>query len=143
MRWSVLGTTDGGVTWNEQNHGGLDGNNVCVVDASTVWAVSDTTIQRTTNGGASWDQSTSPPDTLGISAVDSQQAWAVSRELNGTILHTSDGGTSWVELTELNGESLPGLRTVSFSNTAIPEPSSAALVVLGLAAMMGWRRQRA
>ena len=59
MRWSVQGTTDGGVTWKEQNHGTLDGNNVYAVDALTVWAVSDSTIQRTTDGGASWDQSSS------------------------------------------------------------------------------------
>ncbi|OHE75726.1 MAG: hypothetical protein A2107_09455 [Verrucomicrobia bacterium GWF2_62_7] len=142
LQWSVLGTSDGGVTWNVQNQGTLDGNNVYAVDASTVWAVSDTSILRTTNGGASWNQSTSPPETLGISAVDSLQAWAVSMEQYGTILHTTNGGSSWVSLTQLDGETLPGLQTVSFSRDAIPEPSSAALLALGLATMLGRRRRR-
>ncbi|MCX6911425.1 MAG: YCF48-related protein [Verrucomicrobia bacterium] len=142
MRWSVLGTTDGGVNWTEQNHGGLDGNNVYAVDASTVWAVSDDTIQRTTNGGASWDGSSSQCYTMGISAVDSQQAWAVSLGLHGAIYHTTDGGNNWVTLTQLGGETLPGLQTVSFSREVIPEPSSAALLAVGLAAMPGRSRRR-
>ena len=143
MHWSVLATTDGGVTWNMQTNGTLDGNNVWAVDASTVWAVSDTSILRTTDGGTNWSLSvSSPPDTLGISAVDSQQAWAVSMELNGTIMHTTNGGNSWVSLTQLGGENLPGLETVSFSNEAVPEPSSAALLAAGLAAMWGWNRRR-
>ncbi|MCX6900972.1 MAG: YCF48-related protein [Verrucomicrobia bacterium] len=142
MRWSVLGTTDGGVNWTEQNHGGLDGNNVYAVDASTVWAVSDDTIQRTTNGGASWDGSSSQCYTMGISAVDSQQAWAVSLGLHGAIYRTTDGGSNWVTLTQLGGVNLPGLSTVSFSREVIPEPSSITLLALGLATMLGRSRRR-
>ncbi|MFA6561571.1 MAG: YCF48-related protein [Verrucomicrobiia bacterium] len=142
MRWSVLGTTDGGVNWTEQNHGGLDGNNVYAVDASTVWAVSDDTVQRTTNGGASWNGSSLQCYTMGISAVDSQQAWAVSLGLHGAIYHTTDGGNNWVTLTQLGGETLPGLHTVSFSREAVPEPSGTALLVLGMATMWGRSRRR-
>jgi len=143
MQWSVLGTADGGVTWNVQRQGSLDGNNVYAVDASTAWAVSDTSILRTTDGGTNWSLSvSSPADTLGISAVDSQQAWAVSMELNGTIMHTTNGGNSWTTLTQLGGETLPGLQTVSFSRDAVPEPSSAALLALGMAAILGQSRRR-
>ena len=140
--WKVLGTTDGGSTWTQQDQGAHDGNNVYAVDASTVWAVSDSTIQRTIDGGGSWTQSTSQDYTMGISAVDSLQAWAVTEGPNGAIFHTADGGNSWAELTQLGGDNLPGLSTVSFSRSAIPEPSSAALLALGLAAMLGRRRRR-
>jgi photosystem II stability/assembly factor-like uncharacterized protein len=111
--WTVLGTTDGGATWTQQKQGGHDGNEVCAVNALTVWAVSDSTIQRTTDGGTYWDESTSQEFTMGISAVDSQQAWAVSSGWSEAIQRTSDGGNSWGKLTQLGGEGMPGLWTVS------------------------------
>jgi photosystem II stability/assembly factor-like uncharacterized protein len=142
MGWKVLGTTDGGTTWTQQNEGAHDGNEVHAVDASTVWAVSDSTIQRSINGGATWTGSTSQDYTMGVSAVDSQQAWAVTEGPSGAIFHTTNGGTSWVKLTQLGGENLPGLSTVSFSTTAIPEPSGTALLALGAAAMLNRNRRR-
>ncbi len=140
--WKVLGTTDGGVTWTQQNAGAHDGNEICAVNASTVWAVSDSTIQRSINGGTNWSESTSQEYTMGINAVGSPQAWAVSAGLSGAIFSTADGGSNWVEQTQLGGETLPGLWTVSFSQEAVPEPSSVALLALGLAAMLGWRCRR-
>lgn len=139
-KWRVLGTTNGGASWTQQNNGQWDGNEICAVDASTVWAVADTTITRSTDGGANWDESGFPPYIMGISAVDSHQAWAVSTGLQGAIHRATDGGASWETVSQVGGENLPGLWTVSFSREAIPEPSTAALLILGLAAMLGRRR---
>ena len=140
--WKVLGTTDGGAIWTAKNNGVHDGNEVCAVNALTVWAAADSTIIGSTDGGANWDWWTSQEYTMGISAVDSQQAWAVSAGLHGAIQRTTDGGTSWEKLTQLGGENLPGLWTVSFSRDAIPEPASAALLVLGMAVISGRSRRR-
>ena len=142
QEWMVQKTSNGGLTWTLQNSGQNDGNNIYAVDLSTIWAVSDYSIQRTIDGGTNWSGSSSQFYTLGISAVDSLQAWAVSNGPYGTIYHTIDGGTSWVKLTQLGGAALPGLENVSFSTAAVPEPSSAVLLSLGLAAMLGrshWR----
>lgn len=141
QEWMVLGSTNGGATWAQQDHGAQDGNEVCAVNASTVWAVSDLTIERTSNGGVTWKSSSAQNYTMGISAVDSRQAWAVSTGPFGAIFHTTDNGSNWVKLTQLDGENLPGLWTVSFSRTAIPEPLSAALLVPGLAVMCGRSRR--
>ncbi len=141
QEWMVQKTSNGGLTWTQQNSGQNDGNNIYAVDLSTIWAVSDYTIQWTVDGGANWSGSSSQYYTMGISAVDSLQAWAVSNEQYGTIFHTIDGGTSWAKLTHLGGEALPGLENVSFSTEAIPEPSSAVLLAIGLAAMTGRSRR--
>jgi photosystem II stability/assembly factor-like uncharacterized protein len=74
--------------------------------------------------------------------VDSQQAWAVRYNYWGAIYHTTDGGNSWETVSQLGGENLPDLWTVSFSREAIPEPSTAAMLMLGLAAMMRRSRRR-
>jgi len=141
--YNVLATTDGGLTWTQQHSIGLgDATEVSAVDASTVWVAADSTILRSADGGQNWTGYSSPVFTLGISAVDSQQAWAVTMEQYGNILHTTNGGNSWVEMTQLDGQNLPGLQTVSFSREAVPEPSSAALLAAGVLAMSGRGRRR-
>jgi len=123
MGWFVLKTTDGGSTWIEQTKGALDGNNICAVDSSTVWAVSDTTISRSTDGGTTWETHNSSYYTMGISAVNSLEAWAITSGLSGSIRHTTDGGINWTVLTELGGETIPSLGTISFSNLPVPAPT--------------------
>lgn len=123
MGWFVLKTGDGGNIWSLQTNGTLDGNNICAVNGSTIWAVSDTTISWSTDGGTSWSSHNSDYYTMGISAVSSQEAWAVCYARNGSIRHTADGGASWTVLTGLGEETLPGLLTVSFSNHAMPKPT--------------------
>ena len=141
----VLSTSNGGATWTQQYKTvNGDGNNIYAVNSQTVWAVADTAILLTTNGGTIWTNSVTTPDyTMGISAVDAQQAWAVNYGMfgGGTIMRTTNGGTDWVSFTNLDGETLPDLFTVSFSPTVIPEPSSVLMLALGLAALWG-RRHR-
>ena len=121
--WFVLKTDDGGATWIQQTKGAHDGNNVCAVDASTVWTASDSVICWSSDGGDSWGVHNSEEYTMGISSVSSQQAWAVTFYFNGTIRHTTDGGAGWTVLTELDGKTLPPLWTVSFSTDPVPVPT--------------------
>lgn len=64
----------------------------------------------------------SQTDTMGISAVDSRQAWAVSAAQSGAIQWTTNGGVTWVTQTQLDGETMPALFTVSFASTPIGLP---------------------
>ena len=114
----VLHTGDGGSNWTRKYSFGLgDANEVSAVNTSTVWVACDSQILRSTDDGRHWDSPGSPPYTMGISAVSSQEAWAVvnaETSKNGSILHTSDGGTNWT--TQLPGETLAPLWTISIVN---------------------------
>jgi photosystem II stability/assembly factor-like uncharacterized protein len=104
-------STDGGLTWvdSELTVGTYDENGVFVVDHNTVWVVTDLGgIYRSDDSGAHWQKQTLPPGTTGdwvlrISAIDDRSAWAVTRPPYGSspghILHTSDGGQTWVAQT--------------------------------------------
>ena len=125
INWYVLNTTNGGVTWTQQSCGTHDGNGIHAVDAATIWAVTDNNTTWSTNGGANWTVTYSPPYTMGISAVDALQAWAVSAAQYGgigTIQWTTNGGVTWMSQTRLDGENMPALFTVSFASTPIGWP---------------------
>ena len=114
----VLHSVDGGASWtNLYTLGFGDANEVSAVNASAVWVACDSQILRSTDGGQSWDSPSSPPWTMGISAVSSEEAWAVvngSMSGSGSILHTSDGGATWT--TQLSGATLAPLWTISIAN---------------------------
>jgi photosystem II stability/assembly factor-like uncharacterized protein len=108
----VLHTADGGLTWIDQKSSGIyDINGVFAVDRNTVWIVVDNGgIYRSEDGGASWEQQAIPPGlggdyVLRISAIDAQTAWAVTEPdprfptTPGHVLHTADGGGTWVTQT--------------------------------------------
>lgn len=139
----ALHTTDGGTTWDQQPGvlGIQDANEVCAVNNSVVWLACDGTVYWSTDAGASWGSKPIGPFTLGISAVSSEQAWAVVGGVKGEIWHTFDSGTTWQEQ-GIAGTTLASLETVSFSRDAVPEPSSAALLVLGSAVVLGRSRRR-
>lgn len=141
VNWYVLNTTNGGVTWTQQSQGNYDGNGIHAVDASTIWAVSDNNTTWSTNGGATWTVTNSQPYTMGISAVDALQAWAVSAALYGgigAIQWTTNGGVTWLTQTQLDGENMPALFTVSFASTPIGWPLLSVTQSLPLQATLSW-----
>ena len=104
-------STDGGSTWVDKHPGpGIaDHNGVFAVDHNTVWVVTDFGgIYRSDHGGADWEKQ-SPPQCAGahwilqISAIDGQTAWATTMAVvppdTGHVLHTADGGQTWIAQT--------------------------------------------
>jgi photosystem II stability/assembly factor-like uncharacterized protein len=139
----ALRTTNGGATWEQQPAvvGIQDANEVSVVGGSVAWLACDGTVYWTTDAGTNWGSRSIGPYTLGVSAVSSQQAWTVVGGVHGVIWHTANGGTTWEEQ-GISGVTLANLSTVSFAREAVPEPSSATLLVLGVAVMGGRSRRR-
>jgi photosystem II stability/assembly factor-like uncharacterized protein len=94
-------TTNGGASWESiwSSEGGGGISSIGAVDGTTAWAVgSGGTILKTTDGGEVWspqiDTSLGLKDNLVcVSAVDSNTAWAASRDI---LLKTTDGGEDWV-----------------------------------------------
>ena len=76
-------------------------NDVFFVDSQTGWAVGNNgTILNTTNGGQTWSAQTSSA-TQGIRAVffiDANTGWAVGGATSRTMIKTTDGGTTWLDL---------------------------------------------
>ena len=117
---SILKTTSGGITWEEQiNTVGVYSplKSVCFTDTENGWAVGINrvggfepipSILRTNNGGIQWDSTfynaTNSHDyvLLSVCFINNNTGWAVggmwwpSHEWS-LILHTQDGGDSWIE----------------------------------------------
>jgi photosystem II stability/assembly factor-like uncharacterized protein len=105
----ILITTNAGVTWsaNGSEVSNTDYTSSHLVNSSTGWVVgrrtgglgSDTAaIWLTTDAGSTWNTQFLEPSSprLGdIHFVDNTNGWAVGD--NGTILHTTNGGVTWVE----------------------------------------------
>ncbi|MBI1807326.1 MAG: T9SS type A sorting domain-containing protein [Ignavibacteria bacterium] len=94
---TIIHTTNGGVSWYEQEFGRTD--NILALSMVSVtegWAVGDNgTILHTIDSGDDWLEQNSGI-TSGLNAVtflDSLNGWATGD--NEVILHTSDGGIAW------------------------------------------------
>ncbi len=100
---TVLHTTDGGATWQEQlSTPGVDYFGVKAVDARNAWVTGTPgRILRTRDGGQQWEQQPLPPGVpadlmMGaITAVDGQHAWTSGIAPDKTVyrMHTTDGAT--------------------------------------------------
>ena len=95
---AVYSTRDYGATWVEHRTPSLKPLLVDVVASTTWFAVTGTTIYRTTNGGASWS---SVPASVNfgnyqssntLDFVNAADGWAV---VGGQVWHTTDGGHMW------------------------------------------------
>lgn len=101
---NIIRTTDGGMNWEIQNSTVqtfiMD---IFFVDKNHGWALTlrdafpfNSVLLRTTNGGSKWSAD-DLPDTLGVVRTifffDSLNGFAGGSD----ILHTSDGGNTWVE----------------------------------------------
>ena len=106
---TIIHTVNSGATWERQGAGAIpnaDMFGVATVNSSTAWVVGTvadgySTIYRTTDAGQSWARMGSalslPNENLyKVNAVSAQNVWAVGQ---GTIVNTSDGGTTWANHT--------------------------------------------
>jgi photosystem II stability/assembly factor-like uncharacterized protein len=99
----VLRTTNGGSTWDPINVGtSISLGEVYFVDAMTGWIaggdVANGIVIHTTDGGANWTfQNTGTTNGLySLHFTDADTGWAVG--LNGTIIHTTNGGVGVEEI---------------------------------------------
>lgn len=130
----ILHTTDGGKNWTRQGSPetipNIALNDVRAIDACNAWAVGDAdsnyaTILKTMDGGKTWTRCGSPgliPDfgANGIGAVDSRVAWVVGGNgTNGIIIHTEDGGKTWVQQASNTNASLYKMAVVDRYNAWI------------------------
>ena len=110
----IVGTHDGGATWQVEWRGLETILELRSVDGRTVWAIGASgspetslirdTLLRTTDGGAHWS-STHLPRSLGALDIHSAlEAWAIGPRVGsdptdyygaGPLLHTTDGGRTW------------------------------------------------
>ncbi|MGD0610389.1 MAG: hypothetical protein ABSB41_02660 [Anaerolineales bacterium] len=78
-----------------------------MLDASNGWAISDTSVLRTIDGGTTWYNVTpSGVSSLGVRAssfyLDASTAWVAlmgTDPTNGTLYRTTDGGATWTSVT--------------------------------------------
>ncbi len=103
----VYRSTDGGTTYSIATfpptaYGYL--NSIHMIDNNTGWAVgSNTSVFKTTNGGASWDSVPTPFTEAGkilskVIFVNANTGWIFSKTSmtgDSTIIKTTNGGTSW------------------------------------------------
>lgn len=127
-------TLDGGTNWQQQYKSGDygDANEVSAVNTRSVWVAADNFVNWSTNSGQGWSSHTTPFYTMGISAVNQQETWAVICDSiygTGTIRHTDSGGASWEAQGLPAGQVLAKLWTVSFSRMPIPEPVCMMLMI--------------
>ena len=114
----ILGTTDGGRTWNSQIRVPVSIYDIFFIDKMTGWATgSKGAIYHTTDGGRTWNSQRSElelgdgPTILsgegsklfkvyGIHFVDAQTGYAAAsaeEETTGRVLGTSNGGETWAK----------------------------------------------
>lgn len=117
---ALFATTDAGQTWTRRSQAALgDINKLLFTSASTGWAGTATGIYRTTNGGATWQNT---PASIGFSSggpvydlqfVTAQVGYAVGA--GGAIYKTTNGGSSWTNLQNRSDKRYP-FRAVSFTS---------------------------
>jgi photosystem II stability/assembly factor-like uncharacterized protein len=103
---TILHTTNGGTIWTEIDETAGDVMGVCFTDVNNGWIVGGgldslgytfSTIFHTDNGGTTWTQLESGTTSIlsSVHFIDANTGWAVGD--SGTILHTTNGGVSFVE----------------------------------------------
>lgn len=91
----ILHSTDGGNSWFPQASGtNADLNDVFFTSATTGYAVGDTIILKTTNGGVSWSSTPTPYYLTGVWFTGPNTGFATTAA-NGLLLKTTDAGNSW------------------------------------------------
>jgi predicted CXXCH cytochrome family protein len=130
----VLKTSNGGSNWSSVRPTTQTLWGVSAVDATHAWAVGAAGTMVRTTDGSTWATQTVPTAQVlnAVSFVDTQTGYAVgNRDATlgqGTVLKTSDGGSSWTTL------------TVSYlSSTGVPTPLNTTMRAVSFRdASTGW-----
>lgn len=114
----ILVTDDGGYNWNPQYFGVNDSSGIYALkflNGRRGWAVGQNVILRTDDGGEHWlEQSYLDKYFFGVEFVNEHVGWVVGGA--GTLLHTTNGGETWVSKqlpTKYKGLWLSSVRFVS------------------------------
>lgn len=89
---NIYRTTDGGNTWSSSSNGG---SSVFFTSTMEGWLTSGNAIYKTINGGITWEisnQNSSPLQAIYASSTTN----VVAAGIAGTILQSTNSGTSWV-----------------------------------------------
>ncbi|MDP4278575.1 MAG: YCF48-related protein, partial [Bacteroidota bacterium] len=122
--FSILKTTDGGTNWVKlTSAGNAVGGPYHFVDANNGWMIGSTDISEgnlaniyhTTNGGQSWSlQASNIGKANDLCFTDLSHGWVVGK--NGLVLKTTDGGSTWIPVTNTNQDATANFKTVFFLN---------------------------
>lgn len=123
---SIFRTVDGGVTWSSiaipnPYPDQATPTDIRFVDAGTGWLVGEYgLIMKSTNGGLGWTVqrfNASEPTLSKVSPVSASEAYVSS--YGGSVLHTTDGGTTWQAITTgLEGTQFPAVTAVAHAPLA-------------------------
>jgi photosystem II stability/assembly factor-like uncharacterized protein len=108
---AILATTDGGQRWTVQRSGQLNLTSVDFISGQVGWAVGNSTLLATSDGGVHWAALPEPcPVIRSVHFISPETGFAVAGgsnvldpgavtpEIAGVVLATSDGGRSWRRL---------------------------------------------
>jgi hypothetical protein len=110
--YCIFHTVDGGLNWIRQfSPWGYVVHDIQFMDENNGFACG-TTIWRTNDGGETWSRISGESLYYNMDFVDSQNVWVISGL--GEIIHSGDGGNSWVQQYDTGG---PILTDVDFVNT--------------------------
>ena len=118
--YDILRSSDEGASWQTMYSGQRYLSSLSCSGPNNVWAAAggvsgNSTLVRTTDGGATWTQLPSPTGTSftrAIAFVDALHGWAVGD--CWAVYATSDGGLSWSPQTLPAGDPAAGLAAVDF-----------------------------
>ncbi len=111
---TILKTTDGGITWSQQNSTTTKViYNVDVTNNSIAYALGSYFLLKTTDGGDSWFNLEMPATTYfnDLFFLDSLKGYVVGS--NSNIFYTYDGGSTWIQRYEITSDNL---KVINFFN---------------------------
>jgi photosystem II stability/assembly factor-like uncharacterized protein len=92
----IVSTTNGGASWIPQDSGMTADFRSIQTAGGTLWAAGEGAIALSEDGGANWDaQGKSWSELHSVVALNEDAAWAAGDD--GTILHTTNAGRTWMK----------------------------------------------